>query len=321
MAPFPGNGKVPKARPKPYDYAAPSASHTSTSDAAGSSRGSSSASKQQQQQEKRAKRYRSSAPKAIQERALRVQMQRFFCVDRNRVGATSEQFSVLGSTGNVYTVTVDTVPHCTCPDGAKGNYCKHIIFVMLRVLQVSFDGGLWYQAALLQSELKQIFNDAPAAPQSVMDQRLTAAYRATTGKHQGKDDGAVAGSSSVRVQKRLPGEGDSCPICYEDLEPGSEEGLVFCLTVGGCGNGLHRECFQTWAKSSVSNGRSRCIMCRQPWEQSTLPGSTGAGGLGSQDKGYLNLAHLSGQDRERDVSTYYPGPRRRGQERPYWDNY
>lgn len=33
----------------------------------------------------------------------------------------------------------------------------------------------------------------------------------------------------------------------EDFEAGKEQGLVFCLSIKGCGNGLHTECFQQWA--------------------------------------------------------------------------
>lgn len=68
-----------------------------------------------------------ACPKATQERADRVRLQRFFCVDRQRTSPISEQFSVLGSTGNLYTVKVGHLPSCDCPDGAKGNHCKHLV--------------------------------------------------------------------------------------------------------------------------------------------------------------------------------------------------
>lgn len=39
-------------------------------------------------------------------------------------------FAVLGSTGNVYTVTITTQPSCSCPDFQKrGDPCKHLLFV------------------------------------------------------------------------------------------------------------------------------------------------------------------------------------------------
>ena len=62
-------------------------------------------------------------------------MQRFFLIDREKQeGALSEKFLVLGSTGNVYTVMIKHVLSCDCPDALKGNHCKHILFVLIRVL-------------------------------------------------------------------------------------------------------------------------------------------------------------------------------------------
>jgi hypothetical protein len=84
-----------------------------------------------------------ACPKATQERADRVRVQRFFCVDRTRTSETSEEFKILGSTGNQYKVTIDKQPDCSCPDGAKGNTCKHRLFVLLRILQIPLSSNLW----------------------------------------------------------------------------------------------------------------------------------------------------------------------------------
>lgn len=37
-------------------------------------------------------------------------------------------FDIIGSTGNLYKVTIKKEPECDCPDGRKGNFCKHIIY-------------------------------------------------------------------------------------------------------------------------------------------------------------------------------------------------
>jgi len=34
-----------------------------------------------------------------------------------------------GTTGNIYSITINQVPSCTCPDNQKGNQCKHIVYV------------------------------------------------------------------------------------------------------------------------------------------------------------------------------------------------
>ena len=69
-----------------------------------------------------------------------------------------ETFKVLGSTGNVYTVRIDTLPSCDCmftteigcpvsliprsgPDALKGNHCKHIVrafFLPVKSTETSF---------------------------------------------------------------------------------------------------------------------------------------------------------------------------------------
>ena len=117
-------------------------------------------------EEKRLARFRATCPKTIQERIARVRSQRFvtcllcivspfdsfvpfpsfFMIERVRdPEALRETFKVLGSTGNVYTVTIEQVPKCDCPDFGKGNHCKHLIFVMLKVLNVEEASGFHYQ--------------------------------------------------------------------------------------------------------------------------------------------------------------------------------
>src|SRR5271155_565665 len=62
--------------------------------------------------EKRIKRYRDHAPQSVMVKHERVMTQRMFLVERSgrQNGALQEDFSVLGSTGNVYTVKVSMVP-------------------------------------------------------------------------------------------------------------------------------------------------------------------------------------------------------------------
>ena len=48
-------------------------------------------------------------------------------------GVSSSTVSYRGSTGNVYTIVIQHLPTCDCPDYGKGNHCKHLLFVMLKV--------------------------------------------------------------------------------------------------------------------------------------------------------------------------------------------
>ncbi|KAI0748338.1 hypothetical protein C8Q80DRAFT_1270759 [Daedaleopsis nitida] len=259
--------------------------------------------------EKRGAMFKKACPKNIIDRVERVMSQRFFMIDRRREGnALREEFSVLGSTGNVYTVVIDKKPSCDCPDASKGNHCKHILFIFLKgditVLQVTQRSGHWYQKALLTSELEDIFAHAPRAPAAIAHERILNAYAQATGKK-------VASSSQGGSKKRLPAEDDDCPICYDDMHKADEKTLTFCEE---CGNGLHTVCFQQWA-NNCKNGVT-CVFCRAKW---VAPIATGAGARGAgaslSVEGYLNLGAAAGLSTERDTSSYYHGPSRG---RPYY---
>jgi len=219
-------------------------------------------------------------------------------VDRKREGnRLREEFQVLGSTGNVYTVVIDKKPTCSCPDAMKGNHCKHILFIFLKVLQVSRESGFWYQKALLTNELEAIFAEAPLAPNSVAHPRINEAYAQATGKATSSkitDDAAK--------KKRIPGPGDDCPICYEAMHGIDLKSLAFCQE---CGNALHNECFEQWARTNPHN--LTCVWCRAKWFVAASASSSGAR---RTTEGYINLGGVAGVSPVRDTSTYYHGPKR-----------
>ncbi|KAF4615107.1 hypothetical protein D9613_013017 [Agrocybe pediades] len=268
--------------------------------------------------EKRLAQFKPRCPQNILDRVQRVMTQRIFMIDRQREGdELREQFSILGSTGNVYTVTIDKLPRCNCPDSVKGNHCKHILFVFLKVLQVSQASGFWYQKALLTSELQQIFANAPLAPNSVAHAHVREAYARATGKIPANAPSTSA--EEAKKNRRIPGPDDDCPICYDGMHGTAETALVFCEE---CGNALHKECFQQWQRTAKSSGKElTCVWCRAKW---VVAGAAGAGTpvatrtLGNY--GYLNLAGASGASPVRDTSTYYHGPRR-GQRYYGYQNY
>ncbi|KIJ59187.1 hypothetical protein HYDPIDRAFT_118776 [Hydnomerulius pinastri MD-312] len=266
--------------------------------------------------EKRGAITKKKCPNNILDRVDRVMSQRFFMIDRRRKnGELREEFSVLGSTGNVYTVIIDKTPSCNCPDATKGNHCKHILFIYLKVLQVPQHSHVWYQKALLTSELASIFADAPPAPNSRAQKRVQEAYARATGKAPNTEASGSSSSSKAadlaKPPRRQPTADDDCPICYEGMHGAAESTLVWCET---CGNAVHKGCFSEWAKSSPNN--LTCVFCRAPWADPSSGGKgkgkrgAGAGAGASVSEGYLNLGAVAGLSRERDTSTYYQGPRR-----------
>ncbi|KAF9053334.1 hypothetical protein BJ165DRAFT_1383751 [Panaeolus papilionaceus] len=277
---------------------------------------------QLQPEEKRQARFKPHPPQNILERLARVRTQRMFMIDRSRNdGELREEFSVLGSTGNVYTITIDHVPRCNCvyffvtesgvfehalvlgPDAAKGNHCKHIIFVFFKVLQVRESSVAWYQKALLTSELEEVFRNAPLPPNSIAHPHILAAHARATGKTVPKTP-----TNSGPSNKRIPTEDDDCPICYDGMHRAAESSLVFCEE---CGNALHKECFGQWKRTAVTSGKSlTCVWCRASWIEAPAPGALGQGGATHDSYGYLNLAGVANVSPVRDTSTYYNGPRR-----------
>ena len=219
---------------------------------------------------------------AVKERAL---TQRLTVLSREQCGtddAPEEKVIVAGSTGNVYTISIGLIPSCDCPHAKKGNQCKHIIYVMLRVLKAREEFA--YQLALVSSELREVIKNAPPIPGVETD---------------GKDGIETEGQDG----NRKPIEGE-CPICYDDLD--DKEAIVYCKL--SCGNNVHKQCMQNWR--AVSKGKATCPYCRAKWEEDTgfegKLGEVDTKGLQRNEDGYVNVAGQLGLSGDRDMSTYHP---------------
>jgi len=239
-----------------------------------SKRSPSTATKGDGDEEKRLRRVRSKPPASFLVKLERAQTQRMIVLGRKRkivAGVPVEDIDIVGSTGNIYTVTIGHLPTCTCPDSAKGNECKHKVYALHTILKAP--SRLQYQLALLTSELEEIFTHAPPIPT----------------EHADDSKG-----------KRKPTDGE-CPICYMELDEPHNE-LVWCKAQ--CGHNLHRPCFDQWAKSQ--GGREvRCVYCRTPWETHiTDLEAVKRAGERSED-GFVNVADQFGISRARDYTGYY----------------
>ncbi|KAJ3774327.1 hypothetical protein FB446DRAFT_482676 [Lentinula raphanica] len=263
-------------------------------------------------QEKRLARFRSSCPNDIAVRLDRYlsQAQRIYLIERNREGdALKEEFTVQGSTGNVYTVTVDNVPHCSCPDHLKGHHCKHLLFILLKVLQIPQSSNCWYQKALLTNELSEIFSTAPPPPQLrgsfIANQNVVGAWREATGR---APPTAKEESTPSVDPRRIPTSEDDCPICYDKMNEneldltGLKNILEWC---DSCHNPVHKECWTQWKTTKQKQDQPlTCVYCRSDWKA----GNVGGSAIRS-DEGFLNLASVSGVSTVRDTSTYHSNSR------------
>ncbi|KAJ9655253.1 hypothetical protein H2198_005869 [Neophaeococcomyces mojaviensis] len=229
------------------------------------------------QEEKRLRVFRARAPQTFLSKLERAQTQRMIVIGRSRHGRgpdLHEDIDIVGTTGNIYTVTIGRLPSCTCPDHQKGNECKHKVYALHTVLKAPAE--LQYQRAFLTSEVREILSGAPRIPN------------------------ATGGSKEDNTGKRKPTEGE-CPICYMDLDPKVNE-LVWCKAA--CGNNMHKECFEQWAASQRGQ-EVRCVYCRTPWQMDKKDLDTIKKAGAPSGDGYINVAEQFGIERARDYSTYY----------------
>ncbi|KAL4879743.1 hypothetical protein BJY04DRAFT_88923 [Aspergillus karnatakaensis] len=229
--------------------------------------------------ERRARMFRKQAPKTFRERLQRATTQRMFVVGQTVTGTDPDEvpemkFDIVGSTGNIYKTTIGKEPACSCPDARKGNQCKHICYVLVKVLKAP--EHLQYQLAFITTELREIYEKSP--------------LRQVKDKVEDHDtDG-----------KRKPVEGD-CPICFMEFEP-DKEAIVWCKAA--CGNNIHKTCFQQWAATQNAQG-VRCVYCRTPWQTQDADGKVDfdlqqlltQGSVG--EDGYVNVAGQLGLSGER----------------------
>ncbi|KAG6010002.1 hypothetical protein E4U21_000443 [Claviceps maximensis] len=226
--------------------------------------------------EKRMRRYRPAAPRAFHDVYQRALSQRFYVLQRSRGGTEEcpeEKCEVAGSTGNVYTVDIGRTPRCTCPHALMDNHCKHIIYILARVLHAPYHHV--YQRALLSSELREIFANAPDV-----------------------DDAKSPGAANAKSKRKSIQ--DDCPICFCPFDVQSPESIVWCRAA--CGQNIHQECFEMWARTKT--GSVTCPFCRSTWQGDAEMVSTVEKSRGTVREGYINVADQLGISTERDYSSY-----------------
>ncbi|KAK0749137.1 hypothetical protein B0T18DRAFT_427309 [Schizothecium vesticola] len=218
-----------------------------------------------EEKEKRLRRFRPNAPKAFQEIYERATTQRFYVLRANAAAPPKP---------------LKKRSRSLAPPGAENKQCKHIIYVMARVLRANPDHV--YQLALLSSELCDIFVRAPPA------------------------DNQPGANGAGNDNNRKPLEGD-CPICFNEMEA-EGEAVVWCKAA--CGQNVHRECFEMWAATKRQQAGAggkvdvTCPYCRSVWEgdEDMVKKIEKTGPLNTE--GYVNVAEQLGISDQRDPSIY-----------------
>ncbi|KAI5809581.1 hypothetical protein DFH27DRAFT_476176 [Peziza echinospora] len=232
--------------------------------------------------EKRLKQWRTEPPQGVVERIHRCHTQRMFVIGRDPVEGANppeEIFQMAGTTGNVYKVHIKKIPRCNCPDGIRKGTCKHILYIMVKVLKARAE--LVYQLALTSEELIEIFQNAPPPP------------------NPNSSTGTTSSTSTKSNQKPL--DADDCPICYYEFDISAPQDIVFCRAQ--CGSNLHAQCFKEWAASRASSNEPvTCVMCRTPWQTDVADlGDLKAVVAGAERgrEGYVNVGAQLGLARNR----------------------
>ena len=151
------------------------------------------------------------------------------------------KYLIMGNSGRTYRVTISNRPNCTCPDYInRANRCKHIYFVLIRIMQISNYTDREYS----DEELLEMFENIPHVARNLM-------Y------------GGEKPSEEKEVNQKFD-KGDICPICLDPLENGKE--LDYCKY--SCGKTIHKKCFSMWEKSKGGI----CVFCRAKW-YSNFPSS------------------------------------------------
>lgn len=251
--------------------------------------------------------------------------QRLYLVEQRQQEVLHDEcccnFVVLGSTGNVYTVTLQGNPRCNCPDWCKReDLCKHLIFVLVKVIGLSTNDPLSYQKVYLPSEVRRLLEMARerrvgglVLANRQVQQEFAKVKSGGGGGGGGEhaDDDNNNNNNHGPVQRRSLEQDSDCPICFDDMTNLSE--TTYCRAQ--CGFNFHTNCIRIWCQQSAAaaaaaGSPATCPACRQPWLDEHGTSSSGhdnaASKRGVNDEGYVNLGRLQGQSPQRDTSTYSP---------------
>jgi Ring finger domain/SWIM zinc finger len=278
-----------------------------------------------EKEEKRAKLFRKTCPIALQERLERAATQRLYLIQQSEIPPMYDHhhqeegenhnrvhFTVLGSTGNVYTVVLGLVPSCTCPDYCRRqDMCKHIMFVLLKVIGLEVSNPLAYQKAYISSELNELFTilrTRRVGGTILANDQVRAAVAAAVAAAPGSSSSTDLSSSSSLVessfvQRRSLLEDSDCPICFDDLTHEPESKVTYCR--GTCGANFHEACIRRWLSAMTFSSKPSCPHCRQVWvdENGTTTTTKGTTKIPAEST-YTNLGSLQGLSPVRDSGTY-----------------
>lgn len=193
----------------------------------------------------------------------RIFYEPFYVLDMSPDRSTSSVvFTVSGSTQqNHYIVTITESGRvaCNCMDArlncaTKGCVCKHVCFVVFRVLRMT-DTAFFTRLALTPEMAVEIHDRCATGRLGVHEQEL----RPTCILAPPTSSARPTSSSSSTMPDfwtvlRPPEAEDDCPVCYDSLTVKGP--MCGCPD---CGKGLHVECARRWLAAAAAK---TCVYCR-----------------------------------------------------------
>ena len=174
-------------------------------------------------------------------------------------------FHISGSTRNTYTVTIQKNSgdiKCSCPDARSHAahqkvVCKHCCFVLLRILRIievrdhTSASGFFDSLQLSPQELAAAARAFAHISRSGVETSPLPTLAQSSSSSPPVPKMATRYSTSLLDVKPVK-EGDTCPICFDDLMG------TACSACGTCKNSLHTQCLQKW----IDMGKHTCVLCR-----------------------------------------------------------
>jgi hypothetical protein len=206
-------------------------------------------------------------------RKIKGACQKLFLIENISANKEFEKkFRIMGSTGNVYNVTIKDIPECTCPDfRMRGSRCKHIYFVLIKLMKTDNQDEEVYE----EKDLKIMFDNIPNISENlIVNDQLRGLYKKILKEEVLTEEERESAKEFNLISGKKLVENEMCPVCLEDLNDGTE--LDYCKF--SCGKSIHKICFSMWCKRK----KETCVYCRADWKIASI----------SKGGGYLKYTNL-----------------------------
>ena len=156
------------------------------------------------------------------------------------------KYDIMGTTKNVYTVTVNNTPSCTCPDYKQRNKrCKHIFFVLTQIMKVGEERE--DSNSYSDNELDDMFSKIPEITENLkVNAQCLEKYLCTQ-------------NQNGEVNMKNINDDDVCPVCLGDMLDQNDE-ITYCRY--SCGSCIHTNCF---AMFNSQKNIIKCLYCQKDW--------------------------------------------------------